>query len=443
EWDTTKAKAGAFKITASTASVTYGATKTLKVINTIATPTWTSSDTAIATVSAKGVVTGKGLGSAVITAKVGKKTSKCTVKVVDVNAAASVSFKSSNGGVFVKGTAATVTVKPKAKCAKAVVTIINASGTKVYSKSFAKLAKDNAYTFAWNGKKSDGSYVPTGSYRVKVVIGTKASYSAYLKFEQVNPFAGGNGAKSNPFLINTVAQFRKIGKYPTASFKQTANLDFGYTAVSTMFSDDNPYSGTYDGNGKTISNITNTAPIFRSIGKNGVLKNAKFKNCVATTNSMSAISVIAYYNYGKISDCTFNCSAAISHNGDIGGGIITFNNYGVISGCELNGTVTVTSNGYATLASGYTRYNAPGAKIISCVSHVDLICTNNSSTWSRSGGIASDNDGTIIDCEADGTFSGKNIGGIAGYNKGNIQSSSYTGPTSVPLVYNNTGVIIQ
>ena len=54
----------------------------LKVKGTKKKPKWSSSKKKVATVSSKGVVKGKKIGSAVITAKVGKKKYKCKVKVV-------------------------------------------------------------------------------------------------------------------------------------------------------------------------------------------------------------------------------------------------------------------------------------------------------------------------------------------------------------------------
>lgn len=57
-------------------------TFTLKVKGTFRKASWKSSDSKIAKVSSKGKVTGKGNGTAIITAKVGKKKYRCTVNVL-------------------------------------------------------------------------------------------------------------------------------------------------------------------------------------------------------------------------------------------------------------------------------------------------------------------------------------------------------------------------
>ncbi len=73
-------------ITASKASIYSagtGSTVTLKAYSDgiAKTATWTSSNKSVATVNSKGVVTGKKAGTVTITAKIGRKTIKCTVTV--------------------------------------------------------------------------------------------------------------------------------------------------------------------------------------------------------------------------------------------------------------------------------------------------------------------------------------------------------------------------
>lgn len=73
--------AQAAKISARQAVVGVGATTTLKVKGTKKRVRWSSSNKSVASVSKKGVVTGRTIGTAKITGKVGKKKYTCTVTV--------------------------------------------------------------------------------------------------------------------------------------------------------------------------------------------------------------------------------------------------------------------------------------------------------------------------------------------------------------------------
>ena len=73
--------ASAAKLNKKSISLNVGKTYTLKASGTKGKITWTSSKKSVATVSSKGVVKAKKKGTAVITAKYGKKTLACKVTV--------------------------------------------------------------------------------------------------------------------------------------------------------------------------------------------------------------------------------------------------------------------------------------------------------------------------------------------------------------------------
>lgn len=76
------AEAATVKISEKKVTLLVGTSTTLKVTGTKSKVTWKTSNKAVATVSAKGVVTAKEVGTAKITATVNKKKYTCTVKVV-------------------------------------------------------------------------------------------------------------------------------------------------------------------------------------------------------------------------------------------------------------------------------------------------------------------------------------------------------------------------
>lgn len=447
------AEAAAVKLSAKSKTIYYGASTTLKVLNTKKKVTWTTGNKNVATVTAKGKVTGKNVGTTYIYAKVGTKKYKCKVVVKDRNQTATRSFKVNGGGYFVKGeSTAKVTVKaPKYASAKGYVYIQNSSGTTVFSKTYNKMVKGKAYSFNWNGKNSKGKYVPAGSYRVLVKLGTTKAYTGYLKFIAKNDFANGNGSKANPFEVGTIAQLTKIVKYSTAYFKQTSDLDFGYEAVGGFFSEDQQFNGTYDGNGKTISNIAGTEALFEYVGAKGVIKNLKMKGC-SVVGEDAVAAILCENNYGKITDCNIDGVASVKVQHDTDTGLVTVFNYGTISNCVATGS----SNGLASgcqgcggkiAVGGIASRNMSSGKIISCESKCSIKGADTYNAYPYLGGIAGINEGIVNGCESSSSFDIANdddrrVGGIIGCNNGQIIDSYYTGSDGVNITGENDGTIV-
>ena len=439
-------------ISAKKKTVYYKSKVTLKINNYKGKVKWSTSNKKVATVNSKGEVTGVALGECTIKAKTSNKTFKCTVTVKDRNVSSSVDIKVNGGGYFVKGeSTAKVTVKPKKyNAAKATVVIKNASGTTVYKKTLTKLEKNKSYSFDWDGKNTKGKYVSTGSYTVKVKIGEKTSSSSAIKFYAKNDFAGGNGAKKNPFVIASTTQLKKIVKYPKAYFKQTKDLDFKYTEVGGFFSEDLPFNGVYDGNGKAIKNITATKPLFNSIGEKGVVKRLKIKDSFLKGNTLSG-ALLVYKNEGLIDNCEISGNLLIEEDRydylACSGLIATFN-YGTISNSKADGSIFCKhyyfDRGTNVYMGGIVGRNCDTGKITSCEVYVDL--SVGKAYIKYIGGVSGDNDGLISDCSAAGGITGEvydddYCGGITGKNNGRIISSYYTGESIVNLAGTGNGVI--
>lgn len=450
EWDGT----GKTGLNKTSASVFYGATTALKVNHTAAKVKWSSANAKIASVTSKGVVKGVAPGKTTITAKTAGKTFKCKVTVVDRNQAATASLKCTTGGTFIKGVnTATASFKLKSfKSAKVTAAIVNSSGTEVFKQTFTNVAKNTLKSFVWSGKNKSGDYVPAGSYRLKVTAGSQASYSAYLPFKAVNEFAAGDGSKGNPYQIKTTAQFGKIGRYPNACFKQTANLDFGHNSAGGFFSDGQPFKGVYDGNNLTIKNINASNAVFNYTAESAVLKNIVIKDCVIISSDWHT-AMLVLFNSGKIQNCTVTANIAVTKNDneDASAAILVCDNYGNISGCKVYGEVSI-NNSYlhrAAYAGGVCSYNE--GKVISTYANCKVSAFSWANHWAR--GFASsfvrDNRGLVIDCESSGTTSvsydkreSPTYAQFVDYNTGTVQNCVYTGTQQITFVRDNTGVII-
>lgn len=167
------------------------------------------------------------------------------------------------------------------------------------------------------------------------------------------PFGGGSGTESDPYLIATPEHLDAIRYYPEAHFRQIANIDLAdWGNWMPLCPSIGAFSGSYDGSGYTISNLTILDPdavncgLFNYIGETGVISNLRLVN--------------------------FNIDVWFT------AGTLVANNLGTIINCHARG--------------GSVNCDGPGA-----------------------GGLAGRNGGTIRYCSADVQVSGNNyVGGLVG-----------------------------
>lgn len=263
-----------------------------------------------------------------------------------------------------------------------------------------------------------------------------------------------------------------------------ANLDLTdteWTPVGKDY-DNNPYTGTFDGAGHTLTGLTinqskaNYIGLFGAIGKGGTVKNLKLtsvaikgynwvgavagsnsgiiENCSAAgkiTGSSEGVGGIAGVNDGIIT----NCSAASSVTGDrTVGGITGYQFNGTTTGCSATAEITGSGEwvggiiGYqidGTTADCHSsatvkgRYKVGGvigqietenkkAVLIACSSTGDVTSTSNPYSWV--GGVmgTASRNSSIIACYSTGKVTGsKYTGGVAGGNPGSITACYWSG----------------
>lgn len=416
------------------ASLTVGSKTTLKIKNVTKGIKWSSSKKTVAKVSTKGVVTAVKPGTATITAKVGGKTYKCKITVVNASAKAkSVKFKNATGGEFVKGASkATVSFKLNNASTNVVVKVLDSDGKAVYTKKFAKCKKDEKYSFTWDGKNSKGKYVSKGLYKVCIIAGKTKTYSKELLFNN-QEFAGGDGSKKNPYKVSNVKQLKAVAKHNGMYFKQTKDIDFDYEALQPLYSKDNPFVGYYNGNFKNIININSLfddsecVGIFAAIGEKGTVVNLKVKDSIFKGDTN--VGAIAGVNNGVIQNCkAIDCNITSSWQA---GGICGKNTKRVKKCSSENNTINAQSDSYSRWISsgGIIGYNI--GIIDTCTVKASQILSYSNDSVSLVGGIAGFNEeGTIKNCSGDNlTLKGGQryaqssigVGGVVGRNEGTIQ----------------------
>ena len=304
-----------------------------------------------------------------------------------------------------------------------------------------------------------------------------------------HPWSVGTGVQSDPFQISSPADLKtlsdeiNIGNYNTSYFMLMSDISLkaysGSTGWTPIGNDTDMFDGYFNGNGKTITNLTINDPggissgLFGYVGPSGKIENLSVKSSDFGIDGLLFIGGIAGVNEGLINDCIFdgNISGVMAAGGLVGG------NYGTIKNSNTSGVIfsngdgvggfvgenegtieycfsTTSITGISAHASGFAGYNIPGAFIKYCFSTGSVngssktggfVGTNenatieycystgsvNSTLFYYAGGFAGSNElsGTIRSCYSTGSVNGvNNTGGFIGLNDGsNIQLCYSTG----------------
>jgi hypothetical protein len=207
-----------------------------------------------------------------------------------------------------------------------------------------------------------------------------------------NLFAGGLGVEWDPFLVANAQHLDNIRHYPSSSFLQIADIDLGeapwnegegWLPIGNNLSS---FSGSYDGGGYTIQNLTINRPEEGYIGLFGrinyaTLVNIRLENVnITASNRVGALCGLAYYS--TISRCS--AEGTVNALGNWAGGLV-----------GVNFSYSEISTSYAAVHVEATGYSAGG-----------LTGTN-------------ENESYVFNSYATGNVSGlRNVGGLVGFMSG-------------------------
>ena len=220
----------------------------------------------------------------------------------------------------------------------------------------------------------------------------------------------------------------------------TADIDLKGIDWTPIGKDDNKaYTGTFDGNGKTITGLTVTgsykyAGLFGDIDENGTVKNVVLEGVQITSdNSSGSVGGVAGDSWGTIE----NCSVSGSVSGTtFAGGVVGSQRGGSITGCNSSATVKG-----VIFAGGIAGETNSGASLTGCYATGDVTVENDGTNNSHAGGVVGYNGGgTLTACYATGSVTGSGsgtiyVGGVTGSNNFGILTACYhakedvSGPT--------------
>ena len=236
----------------------------------------------------------------------------------------------------------------------------------------------------------------------------------------------GNGS-ANSFTISNATQLAEFAKIVrgTTGLDGPAQSDFKGKTV-TLSADINlnnqewvsignysfgwdPFSGTFDGNDKTISgfyfsNLYTSSGLFGCVGEGGIVKNIVLADINVNGGEYSGAMVGV--NRGTVQ----NCNVTGSINGSVYGGMVGVNR-GTVQNCSFSGSVT------APNAGGMVGENHGTVQNCSFSGNVTV-------SWTSGGGIVGHNKGMVQYCYATGSVDGSSTsaGGIVGYSEGTIRN---------------------
>lgn len=215
----------------------------------------------------------------------------------------------------------------------------------------------------------------TGGKNITIICKT-GSVTRFTKTIKINNgyFSGGLGTSDNPYLISTKQDLidlqNTVSVFPSAYFRQTRDIDLEGSAV-IIGNSTNSFTGTYDGNYFTISNLTygaNDLGNGKYVGlfgvnagtvKNLTLEDVTLKTYTGSTRkAVYMVGSLAGMNNGEITNChvsdvSFDIDSLGSNvtgaefNYESVGGFIG-RNTGNVTQCSVT-TVSISSSAFSTL----------------------------------------------------------------------------------------------
>ena len=223
----------------------------------------------------------------------------------------------------------------------------------------------------------------------------------------------------------------------TEQADSTANGGKGWQAIGTS---DDPFTGSFDGQGYKINNLYINRPdeelvgLFGYVGEGGVVKNLGVVNANVTGDPVGGLMG---ENHGTVSNCY---ATGIVNGEDSVGGLVGYN-AGTVSNSYSTGNVTGVDYGIGGLV-GQNSGNVSNCHATSSVTGVDYgiggllgenwgtvsnsYATGNVTGNSHVGGLMGDNWGTVSNSYSIGNVTGNHhVGGLAGENCFGTVSNSY------------------
>ena len=238
----------------------------------------------------------------------------------------------------------------------------------------------------------------------------------------------------------------------------TANQEKGWQPIGTQ---DNAYTGTFDGQGYEISDLFINRPseadvgLFGVVDERGIIRNVGVMNADVTGEWLAG-SLVGL-SFGTVSNCY--CSGSVSGNDQVGA--LVGHNDGTVSNSYSTGSVSgndlvggLVGSSIDTVSNSHSSGTVIGeSRVGGLVGGINGIVTNSYSSASTIGDrqigglVGYANEATISNCQSTGSATGDSyVGGLVGWNRDTVRNcyslASVTGEWLVGgLVGHNRGTV--
>ena len=290
----------------------------------------------------------------------------------------------------------------------------------------------SAVEYDQNGFGYDGSYEPATQQNGVYQISNAGQLYWFAGLVNGDTNIIGSGVQQNKAANAVLTDNITINSDVLGAVASSSTPTYTWTPIGN---NSNRYTGTFDGQGYTISglyyNVSGDindylyAGLFGYVGSSGRVQNVNVADSYISSNSgaSSYTGGVCGCNRGTITNCSFSGSVTCKDTFNYYvGGVCGYNNSGTIENCYNAGTVT--SVGSNASVGGVCGYNGSGSTIRNCYNTGAVNGENTGNTYFYAGGVCGSNDSnnlqsTITNCyntgDVTGSGSGTNyVGGVCG-----------------------------
>jgi len=252
-------------------------------------------------------------------------------------------------------------------------------------------------------------------------------------------FSGGEGTEASPYIIATASDIRELAvctnnnedadKYASANYLQTADIDMTDTDFFPICQGDIKFSGNYNGDSHTISNLVIDSDVNKASGfvaylDGGIIKNLNFTDIDVDAVYVYCGSIVGYMeNSATVSGCMVSGDVnqyvsglkINSDNEGYSGGLVGYMASSTLEDCTMDGNVSI----YGKYSGGIVGY-ADNSTIKGC-KFLKGNAVNIYQHWNGGiVGLATGAKTLISDCSFEGNISSAGCyqGGIVGQLEG-------------------------